>query len=65
MPGNGGSMLVENERPGRTSDECYKMALTDAISVACKALGVGADVYWSQEASTPSSPLSARSAASP
>lgn len=29
-----------------TSDECYKMALTDALSVACKALGVAADVYW-------------------
>ena len=28
------------------SDECFKMALTDAISVACKALGMGADVYW-------------------
>lgn len=26
---------------------CYKMGLTDALSVACKALGVGADVYWS------------------
>lgn len=25
---------------------CYKMALTDALSVACKALGIGADVYW-------------------
>lgn len=31
------------------SDECYKMALTDAISVACKALGVAADVYWSSD----------------
>ena len=29
-----------------TNDECYKMALTDAISVACKALGFGADIYW-------------------
>lgn len=29
-----------------TSDECYKMAYTDAISVAAKALGIGADVYW-------------------
>ena len=29
-----------------TSDECFKMALTDAISVACKALGFGADIYW-------------------
>ena len=27
-------------------DEAYKKAYTDAISVAAKALGVGADVYW-------------------
>ena len=40
-------MFVAKERNGLyTSDECYKMALTDAISVACKALGFGADVYW-------------------
>lgn len=47
IPGTGGSMLVENERSGpHTSDECYKMALTDAISVACKSLGFGANIYW-------------------
>lgn len=27
------------------------MALTDAISVACKALGFGADVYWDADKS--------------
>ena len=48
--GIGGNMLVANEKNGLyTSDECYKMALTDAISVACKALGFGADVYWSAD----------------
>ena len=26
-----------------------KMALTDAISVACKSLGIGADVYWNKD----------------
>lgn len=47
VPGTGGSMLVTSERNGLyTSDECFKMALTDAISVAAKALGVAADVYW-------------------
>lgn len=47
IPGTGGSAFVAKERTGLyTSDECYKMALTDAISVACKALGIGADVYW-------------------
>ena len=47
IQGTGGSQFVANERNGLyTSDECFKMALTDAISVACKALGFGADVYW-------------------
>lgn len=31
-------------------DEGYKKAYTDAISVACKALGIGADVYYSEDA---------------
>lgn len=48
IPGTGGSSFVSLESKGKyTSDECFKMALTDALSVACKALGVGADVYWS------------------
>lgn len=48
--GVGGSMLVASEKNGLyVDDECYKKALTDAISVACKALGVGADVYWSSD----------------
>lgn len=52
IPGTGGSAFVANERSGLyTSDECYKMALTDAISVACKALGAGADVYWQADTS--------------
>lgn len=28
---------------------CYKMALTDALSVSCKALGMAADVYWAND----------------
>jgi hypothetical protein len=45
--GVGGNMFVTNESKGPyLSDECFKMALTDAISVACKAIGIGADVYW-------------------
>lgn len=48
VPGTGGSTLVEKEWSGLyTSDECFKMALTDAISVAAKAIGMGADIYWS------------------
>lgn len=47
IPGTGGNMFVAKEsNSNRTSDECFKMALTDAISVSCKALGFGADVYW-------------------
>jgi hypothetical protein len=44
--GIGGSMLVVNESKGpHTSDEAYKMATTDALSVAMKQLGVAADIY--------------------
>lgn len=46
--GTGGSMLVENYRNAglKSNDDGFKMALTDAISVACKQLGMSADVYW-------------------
>lgn len=57
IPGTGGSMLVAKEKSGLyTSDECYKMALTDAISVACKALGLAADVYWDSDTTKYDSP---------
>lgn len=47
IPGTGGASFVAQERNGPyLSDECFKMALTDALSVAAKALGVGADVYF-------------------
>lgn len=50
IPAVGGSMLVANERNGLyVNDECYKMALTDAISVACKSIGMGADIYWQKD----------------
>lgn len=50
VPGTGGSSFVAQERNGAyLSDECFKMALTDALSVACKALGVGADVYYEKD----------------
>ena len=49
ISGQGGSMLVAAETKGLyTSDEAFKMAYTDAVSVACKQLGIGADVYWSR-----------------
>lgn len=47
ITGTGGSSFIAKESKGLyTSDECFKMAYTDAVSVACKALGMGADVYW-------------------
>ncbi|MDE7191229.1 MAG: hypothetical protein K2O35_01980 [Clostridia bacterium] len=50
IQGIGGSRLVAVESKGLyTDDECYKKAYTDALSVACKALGIGADVYWSKD----------------
>ena len=48
--GTGGSKLSTVEKNGvYVSDECYKMATTDAISVACKSFGMGADVYWDKD----------------
>lgn len=52
IPGIGGSMFVAKEKNGlHTSDECYKMALSDAIGTACKAMGMSADVYFSKDRS--------------
>lgn len=52
IPGIGGSMFVTKEKNGLyTSDECFKMALTDALSVSCKALGIAADVYFDKDKS--------------
>lgn len=46
IPGIGGSMLVTKESKGlHTSDEAYKMAVTDALGTAAKMLGLAADVY--------------------
>lgn len=50
IPGTGGASFLSQERNGPyLSDECFKMALTDAISVAAKALGIGADVYYAKD----------------
>ncbi len=51
IPGLGGSMFVAKETNGMyTDDDAYKKAYTDAISVACKALGIAADVYYEKDA---------------
>jgi hypothetical protein len=46
IPANGGSMFVANESRGPyVSDECFKMAITDALGTAAKMIGVASDVY--------------------
>lgn len=46
IQGTGGNSFIANERNGLyTSDECFKMALTDALSVAMSKIGVGAEIY--------------------
>ena len=50
--GVGGSKMVQLFKGVEVvdfSDEAYKMALTDAISIACKALGMAADVYFAND----------------
>ena len=56
--GTGGNKLISHERKyegGKQvlvpylDDDAYKKAYTDAISVAAKALGVGADVYFEKD----------------
>lgn len=44
--GNGGSMFVTAEKNGLyTSDEAFKMAVTDALGTAAKHIGLAADIY--------------------
>ena len=53
IEGIGGAMFVAKETKGLyTDDDCYKKAYTDAISVACKALGVAADIYYEKDPET-------------
>lgn len=51
ISGNGGNKLTRLTKDGdySTSDEAYKMAVTDALGVACRNLGFGADVYWDND----------------
>lgn len=51
ISGNGGNKLTRITKDGEisTSDEAYKMAITDALGVACRNLGFGADIYWAND----------------
>lgn len=47
IAGIGGNTLTRVTKNGSsTTDEAYKMAYTDALGIACKALGFGADIWW-------------------
>lgn len=51
IPGNGGSSIVTMESKGAyVNDEGYKMALTDALSIAMKPLGIGANIWYGPKA---------------
>ena len=50
IEGQGGAMLVAKEKAGPYhDDDAYKKATTDALSVACKQLGIGSDIYMGNE----------------
>lgn len=49
IEGTGGSKLCGKGRGEGLNDEAWKMATTDAISVACKSLGMAADVYCGRQ----------------
>ena len=51
IPGTGGSAIVAKESKGTyVNDEGYKMALTDALSIAMKPLGIGANIWYGPKA---------------
>lgn len=50
--GIGGSILFGKGVGDGINDEAYKMAYTDAISIACKNLGMCADIYYDKDKAT-------------
>ena len=47
--GIGGSKLAGKGVGDGINDEAYKMAFTDALSIACKNLGMAADIYYDKD----------------
>lgn len=48
--GVGGNTFVAQRKSGpQSSDEAMKMAYTDALSIACKALGFSHDIYFQKD----------------
>ena len=59
VEGFGGAMILSSERNGLyLDDDAFKKAYTDAISQACRSLGIGADVYWANDVTKYQSDLS-------
>lgn len=53
IDGIGGAMFVASESKGlNADDDCFKKAYTDAISVACKSIGIAADIYFAKDPDT-------------
>ena len=63
--GLGGSKLVGKGVGDGINDEAYKMAFTDAISIACKNLGMAADVYFEKDRTKYNSYVEAQPATTP
>lgn len=49
ITGIGGSKLAGKGVGDGINDEAFKMAYTDAISIACKNLGMAADIYYAKD----------------
>ena len=48
--GIGGNTYIKQWKTGpKASDEAKKMAYTDALSIACKALGIGHDIWYQND----------------
>lgn len=50
VSGVGGNKFLVSQKSGKyCNDEAYKMAYTDAVSIACKALGFSHDIYYQND----------------
>ena len=50
ITGVGGNKFLVSQKSGKyCNDEAYKMAYTDALSIACKALGFSHDIYFASD----------------
>lgn len=45
----GNTYIAQGKYGARASDEAKKMAYTDAMSIACKSLGIGHDIWYSND----------------